>query len=188
VTATTLRPLTRDGIPAIWTIDRSEINHRLYRLIDGRLVLHQGYFALQGWPPGHLASDALHLPAFLERGGHLVGAFHGDRLVGLLGVGKVRLGVARDGIQLTRLYAAGMFAAMASGSASSMKPGASPAPAAPASSTCPPRRAKTPWTSISAADADWPIPRIRTCWPLNPRTSISSALSEVLAGRAGLRR
>jgi len=28
---------------------------------------------------------------------------------------------------------------------------------------------------------------IRTCWPLNPRTSISSARSEVLAGRAVLR-
>ena len=39
------RLLQRDELPLVWTIDRREVIHNTYRLVDGALALRPDYFA-----------------------------------------------------------------------------------------------------------------------------------------------
>lgn len=67
-----LRPLERDEIEWIWTIDRSEVHHHIYRLVGGNLVRTPAYFDLRGWPPEQVAHDTPLLYACFDGGGAFV--------------------------------------------------------------------------------------------------------------------
>ena len=44
-----MRPLTRDEVELIWTIDRSEVHHYTYEVREGELVRVPNYFEVLRW-------------------------------------------------------------------------------------------------------------------------------------------
>ena len=99
-----IRTLTRDEIRLIWTIDRREVHHHIYEVVDGRLCLVPAYFEIPGWHPDTIATDTRSLHACFDRGGVFLGWFAGDVLVGVAVVDTVPVGSARDQRQLVYLY------------------------------------------------------------------------------------
>lgn len=99
-----MRLLARDEIEKIWTIDRSEVHHHVYRMRDGTLVLTRAYFEIPGWALGMAEEETPRLRACFDRGGAFLGTFDQDQLVGAAVVDTVLLGAARDQVQLRELY------------------------------------------------------------------------------------
>ena len=50
----TLRELQREELVRVWTIDRSEVIHHLYRLKDGQLERYPEFYDMHGWPEGEI--------------------------------------------------------------------------------------------------------------------------------------
>lgn len=75
------RPLRRDEIGAVWSIDRSEIVEAVYRLVDGALVLVPERHDVRGWPAGDAVHYAPILAACHDAGGWLHGVFDGPTLL-----------------------------------------------------------------------------------------------------------
>ncbi len=98
------RPLTRDEVPRIWTIDRSEVINSLYYLDNGALLLTAKHFDARGWPPGDVETYTLRLHACFERGGWFYGLFDGDRLVGVAVLESRFIGQPADQLQLDFLH------------------------------------------------------------------------------------
>ena len=75
-----IRPLERDEVARIWNeIDRSETHDEVYVVRDGALEPAPFHFDIPGWHPAMIEHDT---PA-LERADVRLGAFDGDRLVGV---------------------------------------------------------------------------------------------------------
>jgi GNAT superfamily N-acetyltransferase len=99
-----LRPLARDEIGLVWTIDRSEMIETVYRLEGGALVPRALRLDVRGWPPGEAERyGPLHQACF-DRGGTFLGAFEDDRLVGAAVLDTVPLGARGDQLQLPFLH------------------------------------------------------------------------------------
>ena len=99
-----LRPLARDEVELIWTIDRSEVHHHTYELREGRLVRTPNYFEIPGWRPEAAANETPVLLDRFDRGGTFVGAFDDEALAGVSVLESTRVGPARDQVQLAYLY------------------------------------------------------------------------------------
>jgi hypothetical protein len=99
-----IRGLTRNEIDLIWTIDRSEVHHHIYRNVDGRLTLVPAYFDIPGWHPRMIETDRIKLRDCFDRGGIFLGDFQADRLVGVSVVDTRRIKAAPDHLQLLYLY------------------------------------------------------------------------------------
>ena len=99
-----IRPLSRDEIEQIWSIDRSELTETIYRLESGALVPYSVYFDMRGWPPGEAEIYGPLLYACFDRGGAFTGAFDGPRLVGVAVLDTLWLGPERDLLQLKFLH------------------------------------------------------------------------------------
>lgn len=102
--ALSARPLTRDEVPLVWTIDRREIIEHLYVLRDGELYLVPEFYDVGGWPEG----EADHYTPILidchDRGGWCLGMFDGERLVAAVVVDSRPLGPHGDMLQLKFLH------------------------------------------------------------------------------------
>jgi GNAT superfamily N-acetyltransferase len=98
------RPLTRDEIDLIWTIDRSEVHHHVYKIVDGRLTLVPAYLEVPGWHPKVIESDTIKLRGCFDRGGIFRGTFDGDALVGVSVVDTKLIESAPKHLQLLYLY------------------------------------------------------------------------------------
>ena len=98
------RPLQRDEIPLVWTIDRAEYIERIYVLQDGELVLQPHNFAVPGWEPGKEEKETPLLYEVFDRGGRFLGAFADQQLVGVAAVDTRWRGPGGDLLQLDRLY------------------------------------------------------------------------------------
>jgi GNAT superfamily N-acetyltransferase len=99
-----IRRLGHDEIDTIWTIDRSEVIHRIYRLRQGELVSEPAYCDASGWPPGEIENVTPSLHACYRRGGGFYGIFEGGVLVGAAVIDGERIGPGRDWIALKFLY------------------------------------------------------------------------------------
>jgi predicted N-acetyltransferase YhbS len=99
-----LRPLTRDEVELIWTIDRSEVHHHIYELRGGQLVRTPRYFEIPGWRPGAAEKETPVLLDCFDRGGTFFGVFDAEALVGMAVLESARVGRASDQIQLAYLY------------------------------------------------------------------------------------
>ena len=77
------REIERTEIPNIWSIDRREFIQRVYRCIDGELVLEDHIFEVPGWPPGTPEAETPEFYDCFDRGGSFVGAFIDSTLVGI---------------------------------------------------------------------------------------------------------
>ena len=99
-----IRRLRYDEIDTIWTIDRSEVIHRVYRLRQGRLIAEPAYCEASGWPPGEVEKVTPSLHACYRRGGGFHGMFEGGVLVGAAVIDGDCIGPDRDWIVLRFLY------------------------------------------------------------------------------------
>lgn len=99
-----LRPLTRDELAAVWSIDRSEIVERVYRVESGVLVLHPEHHDVRGWPAGTPEREGPALLDCFDRGGACWGAFDGETLVGVAVLESRFIGAQRDRLQLKFLH------------------------------------------------------------------------------------
>ncbi len=99
-----IRPLRREDIPLIWSIDRAEVIDGLYVLVDGALQLQPHHFEAHGWPPGEAE---LYTPILLDcfdHGGWFCGAFEGDALIGVAVLEGRFIGRERDTLQMKFLH------------------------------------------------------------------------------------
>ncbi len=99
-----LRPLTRDEVDLIWTIDRSEVHHHTYELREGQLVRVPNYFEVPGWRPDTETTETPVLLDRFDRGGTFVGMFDANALIGVSVLESARVGRGRDQMQLAYLY------------------------------------------------------------------------------------
>jgi len=74
-----LRPLDRDEVPLIWTLDRGETHDETYVLRDGALKRVPNHFEIPGWHPATIEEDTPRLRAADLR----IGAFDGHTLAGV---------------------------------------------------------------------------------------------------------
>jgi len=99
-----MRALTRDEIELIWTIDRSEVHHHIYKVVAGQLTLVPAYFEIPGWHPRMIEADTPKLHECFDRGGVFLGSFDGDTLIGVSVVDTKPVGSAGEHVQLLYLY------------------------------------------------------------------------------------
>jgi GNAT superfamily N-acetyltransferase len=99
-----MRPLMRDEVELIWTIDRSEVHHHIYEAHEGQLVLVPKYFDVPGWRPEAIEKETAVLLDCFDRGGAFLGVFDGEPLVGIGVLESARVGRAGDQMQLFYLY------------------------------------------------------------------------------------
>ena len=99
-----IRRLDCHEIGRVWEIDRREVIHRVYRLVDGALLLEPHDFDVPGWPPGEPEAYGPLLEAALDRGGVAFAAFAGETLVGVSILDSKPVGGAGDALQLMFLH------------------------------------------------------------------------------------
>lgn len=76
-----IRQLTRNEIPQVWDIDRTELIEKLYVLKEGKLLLSEQRFDMKGWPEGEAEHYTPVLLESFDRGAPFWGIFEHDRLV-----------------------------------------------------------------------------------------------------------
>lgn len=74
------RRLTRDEIPLLWQIDRSEIIEAVYHLENGTLVLRPERIDARGWPPDAQEQTPV-LQACVDHGGWAYALFEAERII-----------------------------------------------------------------------------------------------------------
>ena len=99
-----IKPLTRDDVSRLWSIDRSEIIHRIYHWQDGGLVLIDDYYDVKGWPTDEPERDTEILLECHDNGGHFFGAFEGETLAGASILDSRPLGKNQNQLQLKFLH------------------------------------------------------------------------------------
>lgn len=100
----TVRDLSRDELDRIWTIDRSEVHHHVYQVVNGRLSLVSASFEVPGWDPETVVRDRVKLRECFDRGGIFRGVFDGDALVGVSVIDRKPIAGAPDHVLLFYLY------------------------------------------------------------------------------------
>ena len=98
------RPLRRDEIELIWTIDRREFIARTYRVQAGKLVLIPHDIDVPGWHPDTVRTMTPWLYECHDRGGKFFAAFEGDRLAGICALDTIWRGERRDLLQLEIMH------------------------------------------------------------------------------------
>lgn len=99
-----IRSLARSDLPAIRSIDRTELVENVYDLVGGALVLRPERHDVKGWPPGEPEHNIASIRDCLDNGGTAWGAFDGDELVGASVLESRFIGRAKDQLQLKFLH------------------------------------------------------------------------------------
>lgn len=99
-----LRPLRRDEIELIWTIDRREFIARSYRVQAGELILGQHDVDVPGWPPDSVRRMRPLLYECHDRGAKFFAAFEGEQMAGLAVLDTVWRGERHDLLQLEFMH------------------------------------------------------------------------------------
>jgi predicted N-acetyltransferase YhbS len=98
-----IRPLERDEVETVWSIDRREVIENIYYLEDGELVLREEHYDMQDWPPGEAEQYTPILLDCFDRGGAFYGAFEDGELVGVVVLESKFIGKDEDKLQLVFL-------------------------------------------------------------------------------------
>ncbi len=96
-----IRPLTRGELSRIAEVDVSEDGDRIYHNVAGRLVTESGSWHRPRWDADECQRRIAGFTAELDRGDAVLGAFAGDRLVG---VASLRFRLSADMAQLVSLH------------------------------------------------------------------------------------
>lgn len=97
------RPLQRDEVAAVWSLDRREVIDNIYYLVDGRLELRPEHYNMRGWPPNATESTPTLLDCY-DRGGWCYGLFDGATLAGVAMLESKFIGAPEDMLQLLFLH------------------------------------------------------------------------------------
>ncbi len=103
------RNLTRDEIPLLWTIDRSEVIDNIYYFENGGLVLKPEHYDMKGWPSG---DHSLYIPILqdcFDRGGWFYGLFDNDKLVAMVVLESRFIGPHHDLLQMKELHVSSAY-------------------------------------------------------------------------------
>ena len=98
------RELSRDEIPTMWTIDRSEVIEAVYYLEHGTLVLKPEFYDMRGWPEGEADIYRPLLETCYDQGGWFHGLFDNDLLIGVAVLEGKFIGRERDQLQIKFLH------------------------------------------------------------------------------------
>ncbi len=102
------RPLSREEVPTIWSLDRAEVIEHAYHLHEGKLILEPEHYDMHGWPPGEVEKHTPLLLDCYDRGGAFIGAFDapgpGQRLAGVMILESRFIGREGDTLQLKFLH------------------------------------------------------------------------------------
>lgn len=96
-----IRQLTRNEIPQVWDIDRTELIEKLYVLKEGKLLLSEQRFDMKGWPEGEAEHYTPVLLESFDRGAPFWGIFEHDRLVAAASVDPKKRGQNGTLLQLS---------------------------------------------------------------------------------------
>lgn len=99
-----IRQLTRNEIPQVWEIDRTELIEKLYVLKEGKLLLSKQRFDMKGWPEGEAEHYTPVLLESFDRGAPFWGVFEHDRLVAAASVDPKKRGKNGSLLQLSFLH------------------------------------------------------------------------------------
>ncbi|MCA9000487.1 MAG: GNAT family N-acetyltransferase [Planctomycetes bacterium] len=75
------RPLQKQEIPLLWTIDRRERIERIGYHTPAGIEFREERYDMGGWPPGEAEKGESMLRECFDRGGWFRGEFNGERLV-----------------------------------------------------------------------------------------------------------
>ncbi|AFH93371.1 GNAT family N-acetyltransferase [Providencia stuartii] len=99
-----IRELTRDEVPSVWSIDRTELIENLYLHQNGKLVLSAQRFDMKGWPEGEPEAYTPHLLESYDNGAVFIGVFDHDTLIAAASLDNVWRGEERNLLQLSFLH------------------------------------------------------------------------------------
>ena len=99
-----IRRLGRHEIDDIRGIDRSELIEEVYYFERGRLVPKREHWDVKGWEPAVIDRHVEGLKALHGRKGTLLGAFDGDRLIGVVALETGFIGVEKDTLPVPFLH------------------------------------------------------------------------------------
>lgn len=98
------RSISHNEIEKLSEIDRRELVEQNYRLKDGGLELFPFHCDIQGFGDDQLLHLKHDLYTLHDRGGFILGAFDGPRLIGIASLGNIWRGPNRDRLQLALLH------------------------------------------------------------------------------------
>ncbi|QIG04723.1 GNAT family N-acetyltransferase [Proteus sp. ZN5] len=99
-----IRQLTRNEIPQVWEIDRTELIEKLYVLKEGTLHLSEQRFDMKGWPEGEAEHYTPVLLESFDRGAPFWGVFKQGQLVAAASVDPQKRGQNGTLLQLSFLH------------------------------------------------------------------------------------
>lgn len=99
-----IRQLTRNEIPQVWEIDRTELIEKLYVLKEGTLLLTAQRFDMKGWPEGEAEHYTPVLLESFDRGAPFWGVFEQGQLVAAASVDPQKRGQNGSLLQLSFLH------------------------------------------------------------------------------------
>lgn len=99
-----IRELTRDEVPSVWSIDRTELIENLYLHQNGKLVLSAQRFDMKGWPEGEPEAYTPHLLESYDNGAVFIGVFDHGTLIAAASLDNVWRGEERNLLQLSFLH------------------------------------------------------------------------------------
>lgn len=88
----------------MWTIDRREVYHAIYRLEHGHLIRMPTYAEITGWPSKKVTRETPLLYECFDRGGVFIGLFDHMQLAGIAVIDTIPLGDDGDQLQLKYLH------------------------------------------------------------------------------------
>ena len=98
------RTLSKEEIKEIWTIDRSEVIHKVYHFENGGLSLKQEFYDIKGWSQETIKEFTPHLTACFDRGGWFWGLFENTQMIGVVVLDNKFIGPNKDQLQFKFLH------------------------------------------------------------------------------------
>jgi predicted N-acetyltransferase YhbS len=105
----TKRELSRDQIPHVWSLDRSEVIDNIYYYENSELVLKPEHYDMHGWPPGEPEHNMPGMLDCFDRGGWFCGLFDDDKLIGAVVLESKFIGRDGDQLQLKFLHVSSAY-------------------------------------------------------------------------------
>lgn len=98
------RTLSKQETALLKEIDRAEMVKKMYKMLDGELVLEDVFFDIKGWHPPEVDEYVRVLNQIYDRGGVIYGAFEGSTICGIAALDSHIYGERYRYIKLDKLY------------------------------------------------------------------------------------
>jgi GNAT superfamily N-acetyltransferase len=98
------REMNREEVVRLSEIDRSEVVEYVYYFRNGKLDLEKESYDIKSWDKEELNCFINRLFDLYDRQGYVIGAFDGERIVGLIALDNKLFGLNKDQLKLDMLY------------------------------------------------------------------------------------